>query len=62
MLIALAGGVVVAAAAGARRTDTAMDRFLADYRPDDGEVDTSGPEAAAEVAVCAPTVPDAVVT
>src|SRR5215216_6701727 len=35
MLVGLAGGVVLAAVAGASRTDTAMDRFLAYSRPDD---------------------------
>lgn len=46
LLVGLAGGVVLAAVAGARRTATAMDRFLAYNRPADlevqGEVD---PEA-----------------
>jgi hypothetical protein len=33
MVVGLAGGVVLAAVAGARRTDSAMDRFLAYNRP-----------------------------
>ena len=50
LLIAVAGGVVVAAAAGARRTDSAMDRFFGEFRPDDGEVDTNAPEALRAIA------------
>ena len=34
-LVGLAGGVVIAAAAGARRTDTAYPRFLATHTPAD---------------------------
>jgi hypothetical protein len=33
VVVGLAGGAVVAAVAGARRTDSAMDRFLAYSRP-----------------------------
>jgi FtsX-like permease family len=33
LVVGLTGGVVLAAVAGARRTDSAMDRFLAYYRP-----------------------------
>jgi hypothetical protein len=40
VLVGLAGGVVLAAAAGARRTDSAMDRFLADNLP--GTVEVGG--------------------
>jgi hypothetical protein len=43
----LAGGVVLASAAGARRTETAMARFLREFRPDDGELAT---ESDADVA------------
>ena len=50
LLIALAGGVAVGAAAGARRTDTALGRFLAAYRPDNGEVQTTGPRALRAIA------------
>jgi len=50
LLIALAGGVALGAAAGARRTDTAMGRFLTAYRPDNGEVQTSGPRALRAIA------------
>jgi len=35
LLVGLAGGVVTAAVAGARRADTAMDRFVTFDRPDD---------------------------
>lgn len=38
LLTWLAGGVVLASAAGARRTDTAMARFLTEFRPGDGEL------------------------
>jgi ABC-type lipoprotein release transport system permease subunit len=38
VLVGLAGGVVLAAVAGARRTDSAVDRFLAYSRPMDVEV------------------------
>jgi MacB-like periplasmic core domain/FtsX-like permease family len=41
VLVGLAGGVVLAAVAGARRTDSAMDRFLAYHRP--GTVEIDGP-------------------
>src|SRR2546423_5959436 len=34
LLVGLAGGVVLAAIAGASRTDTAMDRFVAYNRPE----------------------------
>jgi hypothetical protein len=39
VLVGLAGGVVLTAVAGARRTDSAMDRFLAYNRPGTLEVD-----------------------
>lgn len=39
VLTSLAGGVVIGAVAGARRTDTAMARFVEEFRPNDGEVD-----------------------
>jgi hypothetical protein len=39
VLVGLAGGVVLAAVAGARRTGSAMDRFLAYHRPGTLEVD-----------------------
>jgi len=42
ILVGLAGGVVLAAVAGARRTDSAMDRFLAYTRPMNVEVDAQG--------------------
>ncbi|MEY2582448.1 MAG: putative transport system permease protein [Ilumatobacteraceae bacterium] len=35
MLVGLAGAVVIAAVAGASRTDTAMERFVANSRPED---------------------------
>src|SRR2546423_1910495 len=46
----LAGGVVIGAVAGARRTDTAMARFLHEYRPDSGELDAASDADAAAIA------------
>ena len=43
LLVGLAGGVVLAAVAGARRTDTAMDRFVAYNRPVDVAVVVNDP-------------------
>jgi hypothetical protein len=45
----LAGGVVLASVAGARRTDTAMARFLKEFRPDDGELQTESDADAAAI-------------
>ena len=42
VLVGLAGGVVLAAVAGSRRTDSAMDRFLAYHRPLDVAVVAEG--------------------
>ena len=42
VLVGLAGGVVLAAVAGASRSDSAMDRFLAYSRPDDLVVVVNG--------------------
>src|SRR5712692_9131718 len=42
LLMGLAGGVVLAAVAGASRTDTAMMRFVAYSRPEDGVVIVNG--------------------
>src|SRR5438128_12147173 len=43
LLVGLAGGVVLAAVAGASRTDTAMDRFVAYSRPEEVFVSVNGP-------------------
>jgi hypothetical protein len=50
LLVWLAGGVVLASAAGARRTDTAMARFLKEFRPDHGELGTESDADAAAIA------------
>jgi len=44
LLVGIAGGVVLAAVAGARRTDTAMKRFAAYSRPEDVYVTINGPQ------------------
>src|SRR5438128_707642 len=43
LLVGLAGGVVIAAIAGASRTDSAMKRFVAYSRPEDAYVTVNGP-------------------
>ena len=43
LLVGLAGGVVLAAVAGASRTETAMKRFVAYSRPEDAYVVVNGP-------------------
>src|SRR5436305_14275559 len=43
LLVGLAGGVVIAAIAGASRTDSAMKRFVAYSRPEDAYVVVAGP-------------------
>src|SRR2546430_3951872 len=43
LLVGLAGGVVVAASAGASRTDSAMKRFVKFSRPEDAYVSVNGP-------------------
>src|SRR5438874_3975016 len=43
LLVGLAGGVVIAAIAGASRTDSAMKRFVAYSRPEDAYVVVNGP-------------------
>jgi FtsX-like permease family len=42
VLVGLAGGVVLAAVAGARRTDSVMDRFLAYHRPTNVGIESRG--------------------
>src|SRR5438309_12004113 len=42
LLVGLAGGVVLAAVAGASRTDTSMDRFITYTRPEDVFVIVNG--------------------
>src|SRR5438045_28593 len=44
LLVGLAGGVVLAAIAGASRTETAMKRFAAYSRPEDAYVVVNGPQ------------------
>src|SRR5436305_12688266 len=44
LLVGLAGGVVIAAIAGASRTDSAMKRFVAYSRPEDAYVVVNGPQ------------------
>ena len=66
MLVGLAGGVVLAALAGARRTDSAVDRFLAYNRPLDVGVSGLDPPAVehlpqvanADQGALVPLVPD----
>src|SRR5437762_7414754 len=43
LLVGLAGGVVIAAVAGASRTESAMKRFVAFSRPEDAYVVVNGP-------------------
>src|SRR5947208_15608318 len=43
LLVGVAGGVVIAAIAGASRTETAMKRFVAYSRPEDAYVVVNGP-------------------
>src|SRR5436305_10722134 len=43
LLVGLAGGVVIAAIAGASRTETAMKRFVAFSRPEEAFVSVNGP-------------------
>src|SRR5437763_12525603 len=43
LLVGLTGGVVIAAIAGASRTDSAMKRFVAYSRPEDAFVTVNGP-------------------
>src|SRR5438309_11884625 len=43
LLVGLTGGVVIAAIAGASRTDSAMKRFVAFSRPEDAYVTVNGP-------------------
>src|SRR5437667_12530797 len=43
LLVGLAGGVVLAAVAGASRTETAMKRFVDYSRPEDAYVVVNGP-------------------
>jgi hypothetical protein len=43
LLVGMAGGVVIAAIAGASRTETAMKRFVAYSRPEDAYVVVNGP-------------------
>jgi hypothetical protein len=54
VLVGLVGGVALASVAGARRTDSAMDRFLAYHRPGtveiDGRVDVGDLEGLPQVA------------
>src|SRR5436305_12080544 len=44
LLVGLTGGVVLAAVAGASRTDSAMKRFVAFSRPEDAYVSVNGPQ------------------
>jgi hypothetical protein len=44
LLVGLTGGVVIAAVAGASRTDSAMKRFVAYSRPEDAYVSVNGPQ------------------
>jgi putative ABC transport system permease protein len=44
LLVGLTGGVVLAAVAGASRTDSAMKRFVAFSRPEDAFVSVNGPQ------------------
>jgi hypothetical protein len=46
LLVGLAGGVVIAAVAGASRTDSAMRRFVRFSRPEDAFVSVNGPTPA----------------
>jgi ABC-type lipoprotein release transport system permease subunit len=50
VLTSLAGGVVLVSVTGARRTDTAMARFLKEFRPDDGELAAESDADAAAIA------------
>src|SRR5581483_6951118 len=43
LLVGLTGGVVIAAIAGASRTDSSMKRFVAYSRPEDAFVSVNGP-------------------
>src|SRR5436305_12507885 len=43
LLVGLAGGMVIAAVAGASRTDSSMKRFVAFSRPEDAYVVVNGP-------------------
>ncbi|MFN2593041.1 MAG: ABC transporter permease, partial [Candidatus Dormibacteria bacterium] len=49
MMIGVLGGIVLAVAAGARRTDSAYARFLVDYRASDVTVTSARSGAAAEI-------------
>src|SRR5436305_1819655 len=44
LLVGLTGGVVIAAVAGASRTDSAMKRFVKFSRPEDAYVSVNGPQ------------------
>jgi hypothetical protein len=59
LLVGLAGGVVLAAIAGASRTDTAMLRFVAYSRPEDVYVTINGPRGdPSDPAIAAETLAD----
>ncbi|MFN2607114.1 MAG: FtsX-like permease family protein [Acidimicrobiales bacterium] len=58
LVLALGAGVVIAAVAGARRTDSAMDRFVAFSRPEDAYVQAADGATAEKVAEL-PQVADA---
>src|SRR5438067_7884861 len=58
LLVGLAGGVVIAAIAGASRTDSAMKRFVAFSRPEDAYVVVNGPPPPPGVSTLAGPPPD----